>query len=77
MGAGGGEGVTLCLFVGIAIVMLSYALARGGSAAIPAMRAYWRRADACNRLQRQFRQFALEPRQVILGVDIPERFEFD
>jgi drug/metabolite transporter (DMT)-like permease len=42
---------SLWLFVGIAVVMLPYALWRDGYAVMPAMRAYWRRGFAGGALQ--------------------------
>jgi drug/metabolite transporter (DMT)-like permease len=42
---------SLTLFAGIAVVMVPYALYRGGRAVIPAMRTYWRRGFAGGALQ--------------------------
>jgi drug/metabolite transporter (DMT)-like permease len=49
--AGNPNAYSLSLFVGIAVVMLPYALYRDGRDVIPAMRAYWRRGFAGGALQ--------------------------
>ncbi len=49
--AGDPNSYSLWLFVGIAVVMLPYALWRDGRDVIPAMRAYWRRGFAGGALQ--------------------------
>jgi drug/metabolite transporter (DMT)-like permease len=45
------DAYSLSLFVGIALVMVPYALVRDGRDVIPAMRAYWRRGFAGGALQ--------------------------
>jgi drug/metabolite transporter (DMT)-like permease len=49
--AGNPNAYSLTLFAGIAVVMVPYALYRGGRAVIPAMRTYWRRGFAGGALQ--------------------------
>jgi len=49
--AGNPNAYSLSLFVGIAIVMVPYALYRDGRDVIPAMRTYWRRGFAGGALQ--------------------------
>ena len=49
--AGNPNAYSLWLFVGIALVMLPYALFRDGRDVIPAMRQYWRRGFAGGALQ--------------------------
>jgi drug/metabolite transporter (DMT)-like permease len=49
--AGNANAYSLWLFVGIAVVMLPYALYRDGRDVIPAMQAYWRRGFAGGALQ--------------------------
>src|SRR6202142_1419381 len=49
--AGNPNAYSLSLFVGIALVMLPYALIRDGRDVIPAMRTYWRRGFAGGALQ--------------------------
>jgi drug/metabolite transporter (DMT)-like permease len=49
--AGNSNAYSLTLFAGIAVVMVPYALYRGGRAVIPAMRTYWRRGFAGGALQ--------------------------
>jgi drug/metabolite transporter (DMT)-like permease len=49
--AGNPNAYSLSLFVGIAVVMLPYALVRDGRDVIPAMRIYWRRGFAGGALQ--------------------------
>ncbi len=49
--AGDPNAYSLSLFVGIAMVMLPYALYRDGRDVIPAMRQYWRRGFAGGALQ--------------------------
>jgi drug/metabolite transporter (DMT)-like permease len=49
--AGNPNAYSLSLFVGIAVVMLPYALIRDGRDVIPAMRIYWRRGFAGGALQ--------------------------
>ena len=49
--AGNPNAYSLWLFVGIAVVMLPYALYRDGRDVIPAMQTYWRRGFAGGALQ--------------------------
>jgi drug/metabolite transporter (DMT)-like permease len=49
--AGNPNAYSLSLFVGIALVMVPYALVRDGQDVIPAMRIYWRRGFAGGALQ--------------------------
>jgi drug/metabolite transporter (DMT)-like permease len=49
--AGNPNAYSLSLFVGIALVMVPYALVRDGRDVIPAMRIYWRRGFAGGALQ--------------------------
>ena len=49
--AGNPNAYSLSLFVGIAVVMVPYALVRDGRDVIPAMRIYWRRGFAGGALQ--------------------------
>jgi drug/metabolite transporter (DMT)-like permease len=49
--AGDPNAYSLSLFVGIALVMLPYALYRGGRGVVPTMRQYWRRSFAGGALQ--------------------------
>jgi drug/metabolite transporter (DMT)-like permease len=49
--AGNPNAYSLSLFVGIALVMVPYALYRGGRGVLPAMRHYWRRGFAGGALQ--------------------------
>jgi drug/metabolite transporter (DMT)-like permease len=49
--AGNPNAYSLSLFVGIAVVMVPYALYRDGRDVIPAMRTYWRRGFAGGALQ--------------------------
>jgi drug/metabolite transporter (DMT)-like permease len=49
--AGNPNAYSLSLFVGIAVVMVPYALVRDGREVIPAMRTYWRRGFAGGALQ--------------------------
>jgi drug/metabolite transporter (DMT)-like permease len=49
--AGDPNAYSVCLFVGIAVVMLPYALYRDGRDVVPAMQKYWRRGFAGGALQ--------------------------
>jgi drug/metabolite transporter (DMT)-like permease len=49
--AGNPGAYTMWMFVGIAVVMLPYALIRDGHEVVPAMRLYWRRGFAGSALQ--------------------------